>query len=116
MTQNTKPPALTSEQWRVLEQYAWFEIGLDDVKLALRDVMEFNFEPQKRCLSTNFLVPEPGIQITREHIANALVKKHEGLISERDLADWAIMMIANDAYELDPKDEDFIADWLNDQL
>jgi hypothetical protein len=114
MTQKTNPPELTSEQWKVLEKYSWFEVGLDEVRVALRDVMEFNFEPEKRWLNTNFLVPEPGIPVTREHIANALTKRREGLITERDLVYWATMLIGNDAYELDPKNEDFIADWLND--
>ena len=113
MTQS-KLPALTPEQRKMLEQYAWFETGLDEVRCALRGVMEFNFEPDKRLLNTHFLVPEQGIPITREHIANALAKKREGLIRERDLVYWAAMLLMNHAYELDPKDEDFIADWLND--
>jgi len=98
----------------VLEQYSRFEVGLNKVRGALRDVMEFNFEVDKRWVNTFFLVPEPGIQITREHIANALAKKREGLISERDLVYWASMLLMNDAYELDSQDEGFIADWLND--
>lgn len=115
MTQsNTKPPVLTFNQRRVLEQYSWLEVGLDQVRGALRDVMEFNFEPEKRWLNTDFLVPEPGISITRKHIANALSKKRDGLISESALVYWASMLLMNDAYEFDPTDEDFIADWLND--
>jgi|ERR1051326_4291379 hypothetical protein len=113
MTPKIKPPALTAQQRRVLEQYSRFEVRLDAVRDALRDVMEFNFEPERRWLNTYFLVPEPGILITREHIANALAKKRAGHISERDLVYWATMLIENDAYELDSKDEDFIADWLN---
>ncbi len=61
-----------------------------------------------------FRVPEPGIVITREHIANALERRRFDLVSERDLAEWATILLANDAYILDPGDEDLIADWLND--
>jgi len=34
-------------------------------------------------------MPEPGIVITRAHIANALDLKRDGLVSERDLVHWA---------------------------
>ena len=61
-----------------------------------------------------FRMPEPGIVITREHISNALERKRFGLISERDLVHWATILLLNDAYVLDPGDEDLIADWLND--
>jgi hypothetical protein len=114
MTQRIDLPALTPEQRRALEQYSWFEVGIDEIRRVLRDVMEFNFEVEKRWLNTSFLVPEPGIRITRAHIANALNKKREKLITERDLVHWASMLLMNDAYDFDPKDEDFIADWLND--
>jgi hypothetical protein len=80
----------------------------------MRTVMEFNFEADKRWLNTYFLVPEPGIPVTREHIACALSKKRKGLITEKDLVYWATMLLMNDAYELDQTDEDFISDWLND--
>jgi hypothetical protein len=59
-------------------------------------------------------VPEPGILITREHIQNALERKRFGLITESDLVLWATVLLMNDAYALDPADEDLIADWLND--
>jgi hypothetical protein len=110
---NTEPPPLTTEQRRVLEQYSWFEVGLDEVRQALRAVMEFNFEADKRWLNTHFLVPEPGIPVTRAHIACALSKKREGLITEKDLVYWASMLLMNDAYEIEAKNEDVIADWLN---
>jgi hypothetical protein len=110
----TEPPPLTAEQRRVLEEYSWLEVGLDEVRRVLRAVMEFNFEADKRWLNTYFLVPEPGIPITREHIACALSKKREGRITERDLVYWAAMLLMNDAYEFDQNDVDFISDWLND--
>jgi len=59
-------------------------------------------------------MPEPGIVITRDHIANALDLKRAGLISERDLVHWATILLQDDAYVLDPGDEDLIAEWLND--
>lgn len=52
--------------------------------------------------------------ITRDHVRRALEQKRLRLISERELVYWATMLLLNDAYELDPNDEDFLADWLND--
>ncbi len=114
MTQRTELPKLTPEQLTALEQYARLEIGVDDVRRALRGIVEFNFEPENRWINQQFHVPEPGIPITREHIQNALTKKRLGHVEERDLVYWASMLLMNDAYEFDSKDEDFIADWLND--
>jgi hypothetical protein len=59
-------------------------------------------------------MPEPGIVITREHVSNALERKRFGLLTERDLVHWATILLLNDAYVLDPGDEDLIAEWLND--
>src|SRR5437868_2671524 len=114
MSRTEQPPPLTVEQWNVLEQYACLRVGLEEVRRALRDVLEFNFEPEKRWINTYFLVPRPGISVTRKHIENALEKKREGSVSEKDLVHWATMLLLNDAYELDQKEVDFISDWLND--
>jgi hypothetical protein len=107
-------PALTPEQLQVLRRFASFEADVDDVRHTLDGVFEFNLEPEKRTASTHFRVPEPGIPVTRDHISRALEQKRLGLISERELVYWATMLLLNDAFEPDPKDEDFVADWLND--
>jgi hypothetical protein len=114
MTQRTELPKLTPEQLAALERYARLEIGLEDIRSTLRGVVDFNFEPESRWIDQHFHIPEPGIPITREHIQNALTKKRYGLVGERDLVHWASMLLMNDAYEFDSKDEDFIANWLND--
>ena len=114
MTQKTELPHLSSEQLKVLERYAQLEATLDEVRCSLAGLMEFNFEPETRRLNAFFRVPEPGISISREHIENALSKKRIGKLGEKDLVNWASMLLMNDAYEFDPADEDFIADWLND--
>jgi len=114
MTQKTELPALTEGQLEVLRRFAWLEAGTEDVRRALAGVFDFELEPERRTSSVSFRVPEPGISITRNHINNALDKKRLGLISERELVYWATMLLLNDAYEPDPKDEDFVAEWLND--
>ena len=116
-------PALTAEQLEVLRRFALFEATLDEFRTSLAGVFESEFEsglksagPLKllRTASNHFRVPEPGIVITREHIANALERKRFDLITEPDLVTWATVLLLNDAYALDPGDEDLIAEWLND--
>ncbi len=123
LTPESQLPSLTEHQMEVLRRFALFEAGAEELARALGGVFEFNYANQKlpagrsafvRTALTLFRVPEPGIVITREHIENALERKRFGLISERDLVAWATMLLMNDAYALDPGDEDLIADWLND--
>jgi hypothetical protein len=114
MTQRTELPALTPEQLDVLRRFASLEAGVAEIRRSLAGVFEFDLEPERRMASVHFRVPEPGIAITRDHIAKALEQKRLGLISERELVYWATMLLLNDAYERDPNDEDFVAEWLND--
>ncbi len=114
MTDESALPSLTLNQMEALRRYALFEDGIEELRNALIGVFEFDFQPDGNTASTHFRVPEPGIVITREHISNALERKRLGLITERDLVHWATLLLLNDAYVLDPKDEDLISEWLND--
>lgn len=116
-------PSLTPNQMEALRQFAHLEIGEEELQRRLAGVFEVHFEPmrttaagrhQERTVRGFFRMPEPGIVITREHVSNALERKRFGLLTERDLVHWATILLLNDAYVLDPGDEDLIADWLND--
>jgi hypothetical protein len=116
-------PPLTHEQLEMLRRFALFEVGVDEMLLSMSGSFDFNFDPkeetakgitQRRTANNRFPIPEPGIVITRDHIANALERKRFGLVSERDLVHWATILLLNDAYVFDPGDEDLIAEWLND--
>ncbi len=114
MTQKTELPALTPGQLEVLRQFASMEASVEEVRRSLTGVFEFDLAPERRTASVHFRVPEPGVLITRDHISKALDHKRLGLISERELVYWATMLMLNDAYQPDPKDEDFVTEWLND--
>jgi len=123
MTREAELPNLTNEQLDTLRRFAMLEIGVPEMLRSLAGVFEVDFQSrhqsesdliQRRTASGDFLMPEPGIVITRAHIANALDLKRLGLISERDLVHWATILLQNDAYVLAPGDEDLIAEWLND--
>lgn len=114
MIDETELPFLTTHQQEVLRRFSWLEADLDEFRAAMTGVFEFELRRGKRAARTYFRMPEPGIAITRKHIANALDQKREGRITERDLVNWATLLLLNDAYVLDPGDEDLIAEWLND--
>jgi len=123
LTDERDLPPLTPDQMDVLRRFASFEIGEEELQRRLAGVFEIRFEvlhagvdgrTQRRTASGNFRVPEPGIVISREHVARALEQKRLGRITERDLVHWATILLLNDAYVLDPGDEDLIAEWLND--
>jgi len=93
------------------------------MRRSLEGVFEVHFEAkeeangnvtQRRTAHNRFPIPEPGLVITREHISNALERRRFGLVSERDLVQWATILLLNDAYVFDAGDEDLIAEWLND--
>ena len=116
-------PSLTPNQLEALRQFALLEIREDELWARLAGVFEVHFETrpasaagrdQQRAVHGGFRMPEPGIVIGREHISNALERKRFGLITERELVHWATILLLNDAYVLDPGDEDLIAEWLND--
>jgi hypothetical protein len=123
MTREAELPNLTNEQLDTLRRFAMLQIGIPEMLGSLAGIFEIDFQSrqqpesdlvQRRTASGHFRMPEPGIVITRAHIANALDLKRDGLVSERDLVHWATILLQNDAYVLDPGDEDLIAEWLND--
>lgn len=109
---------LTEQELKCLERFAVFEISLDQLRSCLRQVIKFDFDADaqegKRWMENNFVAPEPGLLITKWHIENALAKKRKREISDRRVVEWATMLLMNHAYEFDAKDEDLIAEWLND--
>lgn len=123
LNEESQLPSLTDNQLETLRRFASFEISVMEMREALIGVFDFSLEGRsaiadgssiRRSANTHFRVPEPGIAITREHISRALDLKRQDLIAERDLVIWATVLLLNDAYVLDPGDEDLIAEWLND--
>jgi len=68
----------------------------------------------ERRLTSYFLLPQPGVHIELSHIRNAMSKHERGEITTQELADWASMLLLNEAYDWEGPDEDGIAEWLND--
>jgi hypothetical protein len=114
MIDESELPYLTLHQQDVLRRFAWLQADLEEVRTAMMGVFEFDLRRGQRAARTYFRMPEPAIAITRAHLATALDKKRQGQITEQDLVNWATLLLLNDAYVLDPGDEDMISEWLND--
>lgn len=107
-------PSLSSEQIDFLKRFVLLEARLEDIRDVLTGVFDFDFVGTSRMAITGFRVPEPGVIVTRDHIRNAVEERTLGKLSEQELIFWATMLLLNDAFELDPDDQEFIAEWLND--
>src|SRR5579871_1093494 len=98
MIDESQLPYLTAHQQDVLRRFAWLQADVEEVRTAMTGVFEFDLRRGQRAARTFFRMPEPAIAITRDHIANALERKRVGKITERDLVNWATMLLLNDAY------------------
>ncbi len=114
MIDESELPFLTAHQHEVLRRFAWLQADVEEFRAAMTGVFEFELKQGQRAARTFFRMPEPGIAITRAHISNALEQKRLDKVTEKDLVNWATLLLLNDAYVLDPGDEDLIAEWLND--
>jgi len=106
--------SLTRKQRRALEEFAELKISIDELRERLQGVLEFDFRDQERKLTSHYGTPVPGVRIELETIQAAMDKHARGEISTEQLADWATMLLLNDAYDWEGPKEEQIADWLND--
>jgi hypothetical protein len=115
MIQNTKERRhLTAEEREFLAKFARLEVSMEQLCEHLHGMLEVNFGPTERRLISYFLLPEPGVRVTKDDIRCVLDKQWKGEISERELSEWASMLMLNEAYDWSGPDEDEIADTLNE--
>ncbi len=105
---------LTKEYRKALEEYAELKMSIEELRERLRGVLEFDFRDKERKLTTRYGTPRPGVRIEMKHIRAAMDKHARGDITTEQLADWATMLLLNEAYEWEGSNEDEIADWLHE--
>jgi|SRR5208283_3174037 len=105
--------SLTRKQRRVLEEFAELKIFIEELRERLHGVVEFDFKDQERRLTSLYAIPVPGVRVELEHIQAAMDKHARGELSTEQLADWATMLLLNDAYDWEGPKKEEIADWLN---
>ena len=104
----------TKAHRRALEEYADLKISLEELRQRLAGVVEFDFRDHERRLDSHYGTPVPGVRIELKHIQAAMDRHAREEISTEQLADWATMLLLNDAYDWEGPDEERIAEWLNE--
>jgi hypothetical protein len=102
------------DERQALEKFARLEISLEELQRRLGKMLKFNFGKEERRLTSYFLLLQPGVCVEKKYIQAAMDKHARGEISTEQLADWATMLLLNDAYDWQGPEEEEIAGWLNE--
>jgi hypothetical protein len=107
--------ALTQDQLDVLRRYLEFETSLQEVRLKLRGIVEFELASEDGIRQTgcNFPPPEPDAKVARRRLEAALQRQRGQRISEQELMEWATRLFFDHPYDWDVEDAETNADWLN---
>lgn len=114
LTASSERRRLNPGEIQALKDYAALRLSAEQMRFALREAMTVRVDGPKRSLEFYFDNSTPDVLITRQDIERALEKRRAQLITEDELSEWASMLLLNDAYGFDPKDEALIVAWLND--
>jgi hypothetical protein len=108
-------PRIHPDTLSSIERYAIFELSLEELCGIVRMERGSAFiHNENFCwVNLNQVCAEPKVRITREHIENALEKRRCEQISERQLVDWATMILINDVYFWEPEDAELVAEWVD---
>jgi hypothetical protein len=107
-------PRVQPETLSSIEQYAMCELSLDELCRIVRDQLGSAFLHNERLpwVNLNQVYAEPRVRITPQHVENVLGKRRLKQISERQLIDWATMIMMNDVYYWECEDEDAVGEWV----
>lgn len=99
---------------KTLEFFAMCELTLSELSARL-------FRRGRRTTARTSALPYFGlgsvchahaIQVSRRHLEAALAKTRTGELSERDLVNWATMILINDAFFWSGEDADLVGRWI----
>jgi hypothetical protein len=98
-----------------IEMFARWELCIEQLCAFVREArgQAFIHNENYRWVNLNQVCGERKIRITPWHVQNALQKRRERGISERDLIDWATMIIINDVFYWEAEDAAVVAGWIN---
>ena len=115
LTQNIKTRRHATDQERELfELFVRLNISLETLISKLNGMMDLDFDGQERRFTSYFLLSEPGIKVEKEDIQFVLDRHWRGEISDREVSQWATMLLMNEVYDWAGQDEDEIAELLNE--
>lgn len=102
------------DQIEILNKFAWGEISLDAMHAQLSKIIgrPVRRNPMMRHFGVNGICADRTIRITRAHLENVLCKRRSKRMSDRDLVDWATMLMINDAYYWNWRDS-ILSEWIS---
>jgi hypothetical protein len=97
-----------------IERFARCELPLADLCTMVRDEVGPALKHNEKLpfVNLNSVCPEATVRMTRQHVESALEKRRENQISERDLVNWATMLMINDAFFWKGEDAEAVGEWL----
>jgi hypothetical protein len=106
--------ALTPPQLEILQRYLDFEASLEEVRLKLRGVLEFESasEDGTRRMDCNFPPSASDARVARQRLEAALLSRRGQRMSEEELIEWATSLFFCHPYDWDIEDEGTDTDWV----
>jgi hypothetical protein len=102
------------KQLQALNRFVEGKVSLEELIIALEDIAEIDFSDQGRQLIWHFGIRKPEVRVKLNHIHHAMNRHSRGEITTEQLADWAGMLLLNDAYGWEGQDQEEITELLND--
>ena len=99
--------ALTPSQLDVLRRYLEFEASLEEVRLKLRGVLEFEsaFEDGLQRVDCNFPPSVSDAKVSGRRLEAALQRRRGQRMSEQELTEWATSLFFCHPYDWDIENE-----------
>ena len=113
MKQVVERKDITVEERNALLRFLKLELSFDGLLAELHGMVEIEFLPTKRILTSHFNLVGPPIPVTKADVERAVNARKSEQVSEREIVRWATMLAMNDAYVWEGPDEDEIVDALN---
>lgn len=97
--------AITEQERVAFEQFLKLQLSLDELLLKLDGMLELDFLPTKRVLTSSLLPAEPPILVSHDDLEKAIFIWRNGQIDDRRLVRWATMILLNDCFLWDDEDD-----------
>jgi hypothetical protein len=106
--------ALTPSQLNILRRYLDFEASLEEVRLKLRGVLEFESESEGATwgIECNFPPSVSDARVARQRLELALQRRRGQRMSEQELMEWATSLFFCHPFDWDIEDEGTNEDWI----
>ena len=109
-------PELSEYQLDCLQRFVRFELPIETLGKVLAPLVTFTLDGRATHQTVKYSagIPKNPVKVTRADIDLAIEKERTGKVTQRQLQQWASMILLNDAFDWSGEDEDAIADMLAD--